>query len=56
MKITSLIPFSADVVLLGRIVEPGETVDVSDEQGAALLEQAANWTLATPTKPTKNQE
>jgi hypothetical protein len=43
-SITSTIPFSADVVLLGRIVEPGETVEVSDEQAAALLDQVGNWT------------
>jgi hypothetical protein len=54
VQIISTIPFSADVVLLNRIVEPGETVDVSDEQGAALLEQADNWTLAI--QPTKNKE
>lgn len=43
-SITSTLPFSADVVLLGRIVEPGETIEVTDEQAAALLEQADNWT------------
>jgi hypothetical protein len=53
-SITSTIPFSADVVLLGRIVEPGETVEVTDEQAAALLDQVGNWVPAA--KPTKNKE
>lgn len=63
MKITSTIPFSADVVLLGRIVEPGETVEVTDEQGTALLEQASNWTPAdeeakagAPAKPRRTRK
>lgn len=43
MRIRSLLPFAADVVLLGRVVEPGEVVDVSDADGAALLEQVGNW-------------
>ena len=54
MQITSTLPFPADVVLLNRIVEPGETVEVSDEQGAALLDQVGNWVPAA--KPTENKE
>ena len=55
--ITSTLPFSADVVLLNRIVEPGETVEVTDEQAKALLAQVGNWIKAVPAaKPIKNKE
>jgi hypothetical protein len=36
-----------DSVLLGRVVAAGEVVEVSDEQGEALLEQPANWAAVT---------
>ena len=32
-----------DVPLLGRVVEAGQTVDVTDEQAARLLPQVDNW-------------
>lgn len=41
MKITHDFPFAAYVSLLGLDVEPGEVVDVTDEQAALLLENAA---------------
>lgn len=39
--ITHDFPFVADVALIGRIVKPGELVEVTDEQAAVLLENAA---------------
>lgn len=50
MQIKSLLPFPADVVLIGRTVEPGEVVDVTDEQAAALLAQVGNWEAVEPVK------
>lgn len=51
MRIRSLLPFMADVVLLGRVVEPGEVVDVSDGDGAALLGQVGNWVAVDEAAP-----
>ena len=34
----------------GQVVAPGETVDVPDDLGAALLEQPDNWQPAKPAK------
>ncbi len=43
-KIKNVSPFGAlDVPLLGVIVEPGETVEVTDEQAAVLLLQDLNF-------------
>lgn len=43
-KIKNVSPFGAlDVPLLGAIVEPGETVEVTDEQAAILLQQELNF-------------
>jgi hypothetical protein len=40
MRITNISPLGdLDIPLLGRIVTAGETVDVTDEQAAALLAQ-----------------
>ena len=41
MKITHSLPFAAYVALLGVDVEPGEAVEVTDEQAAILLENGA---------------
>jgi len=41
MKITHDLPFTAYVSLLGVDVEPGEVIDVTAEQAAVLLENAA---------------
>ena len=41
MKITHDLPFAAYVSLLGVDVEPGEAIDVTDEQAALLLENGA---------------
>ncbi|MBI4900886.1 MAG: hypothetical protein HY829_10465 [Actinobacteria bacterium] len=43
MKIKSTIPFAVDDVLLNRLVEPGEIVEVTPEQGAHRLAQVGNW-------------
>lgn len=46
-KIRNVSPYGdLDVPLLGVIVLAGETVDVTDENAAVLLEQVENWTLA----------
>lgn len=43
-KIKNVSPFGdLDVPLLGRVVEHGHIVEVSDEQAAILLQQEANW-------------
>ena len=42
--IRNISPLGAlDVPLLGRVVDAGEAVEVTDEQAAQLLPQAANW-------------
>lgn len=47
MQVTNVNPYGAvDVPLLGRTVDAGETVTVTDDQAAALLPQAINWTPA----------
>jgi len=33
------------VVLLGRVVEAGETIDVTADQAKELLAQIGNWTI-----------
>lgn len=44
MQIRNVSPYGAlDVPLLRRVVDGGETVEVSDEQGAVLLEQHENY-------------
>lgn len=46
-KITNVSPFGdLDVPLLGLIVAAGETVDVTDEQAAVLLDQPFHWACA----------
>ena len=42
MKVRNVSPLG-DVEVLGRIVPAGDVFEVSDEQGARLLEQPANF-------------
>lgn len=43
-KIKNVSPFGdLDVPLLGRVVAAGETVEVTDEQAEALLQQPDNY-------------
>jgi hypothetical protein len=43
-KIKNVSPFGdLDVPLLGRVIEAGETVDVSDEEAEELLKQPLNY-------------
>lgn len=47
MRIRNINPLGAvDVPLLGRIVEAGEPVEVTDEQAGLLLDQPTNWEAA----------
>ncbi len=44
MRIRNINPLGAvDVPLLGRIVEAGDLVEVTDEQAELLLDQPTNW-------------
>lgn len=45
VKVRNINPLGA-VEVLGRLVEAGEVFDVSDEQGARLLEQPDNYESA----------
>ena len=52
MKVRNINPLGA-VEVLGRMVEAGEVFDVSDDQGARLLEQPANYESAPEAKEAK---
>ena len=59
MRIRNLNPIGeVEVPSLGRVVAAGETVEVSDEVGAALLDQPMNWAPAdpAPTAPTSKEK
>lgn len=45
VKVRNISPLGA-IEVLGRLVEAGEAFDVSDEQGARLLEQSDNYESA----------
>ena len=52
MRIRNINPLGAvDVPLLGRIVEAGESVEVTGEQADLLLDQPTNW-ATVPEAPT----
>lgn len=55
MRVTYIGPYvdGAEIAATGQIVLPGESVEVSDELGAALCEQASNWTADIPKSKTK---
>lgn len=54
MKLRNINPLGeVDLPLIGRVLAPGEVFDVTDEQGAALLEQVGNYEKAPATKETK---
>ena len=54
MKITYTGP-SADIDLPSGVVARGDSVDVSDEVGASLIE-SGDWSEAKPPKNTKAEE
>lgn len=51
MKITNVYARAREIAATGKVVEPGETVDVDEELGKSLCEQPDNWVKATPNKP-----
>lgn len=55
MKIKNVSPFGdLDLPLIGRVVAYGEEFEVSDDIGAQLVDQEANWEWVdrpTPTVP-----
>jgi hypothetical protein len=49
MKIKNVSPFGdLDLPLIGRVVAAGEVFEVSDEDGALLVEQPAHWKHSKP--------
>jgi len=51
VKLRNINPLGeVELPLIRRVLAPGEVFDVSDEDGAALLEQAGNYERATATK------
>ena len=52
MRVTYIGPYGdgAEIAATGPTVLPGEAIDVPDELGAALCEQASNWTAADSPK------
>ena len=48
MRITNVRGKALELIAAGRLVNPGETIDVPDELGKSLCEhQPANWKKAT---------
>lgn len=54
MQLRNTNPLGAvDLPLIGRVLEPGETFEIDDERGNALLEQVGNYELVRePKAPT----
>lgn len=51
MKLRNINPLGeVELPLIGRTLAAGEVFDVSDEDGAALLDQPSNYERATATK------
>ena len=54
MQLKNINPLGAvDLPLIGKTLEPGEVFDVSDEVGAALLEQVGNYEAVKADKAVK---
>lgn len=45
-----------DLPLIGRTLDAGQTFEVADDLGAALLEQAGNYELVKSPKTVKESE
>lgn len=59
MQIRNAHGATLQIAATGQYVEPGATVDVDDELGAALIEQPANWTevpTEAPPAPTPKKK
>lgn len=55
MKLRNCNPLGAvDLPLIGKTLEAGEVFDVSDEVGAALLEQTGNYAAVKAEKASKS--
>lgn len=50
MKITLIADLAREIAVTNQFVEPGETVEVDDELGKSLCEQAEVWQPAKTTK------
>lgn len=56
MDITNAREYALEIAATGDVVEPGASVTVDDELGAALLEQPDNWQPAKTKPKTKTEE
>lgn len=54
MKIRNVREYDLEIGATCQVVEPGDTVDVDDVLGAALLEQPANWQAVKSPKSPKS--
>lgn len=50
MKVRNVSSRPREIGVTGQLVEPGDTVDVSDELGRSLCEQPRNWKRAPEPK------
>lgn len=56
MKITNQRPYPVEIAATGDVVAPGETVEVDDDLGKRLCEQADAWSKPTSRKAEKNKD